>query len=1107
MSRSALPALCLFTLLLSASSALLAVQQDPDLPPALQGRIDKAQYLRRRAEYAAMLRGLKTPVPPYARSQAIRMLEKQQRAFAASPEISSLAWTPIGPAPIPNGQTVGIAVPVSGRVTAIAVHPSDPAKVYVGTAYGGVYRSLDGGANWTPIMDQALSLAVGALALDPSNPTRLWVGTGEANLTADSYYGVGLYRIDAAESAAPSLEGPFTLDDSGRDVFTYASVSRILVHPSDPNTLFVATSSGADLASATPGSPLLGLYRTHNALAADVRFTRLAVPTSQPNPASISDAILEPGNPDHLLCAVGDFDLAFSGVWRTTNANAAVPSFTHTLSLPSFIRGSLAASRTGSAVTFLVATAERASSARCLSFEGGVLRRSTDQGQTWSSPLTAADGFCGVGCTYDSPVAVDPGDAARIYLGGPIDDSRGCALAFTRSADGGSSFSPLGTSDRGLHADTRAIVVAPSNPSILYLGDDGGIFKSTDSGQSWIDLNNSQFNATQFYSLAPHPTDREIMLGGTQDNGTVFRQPNGAWVQTLGGDGGFAAIDGNATRTAGEMYATYPTVVGPGGFVGFNRASTPNCASQGIWAFRGCGYAPVPELDCDGVPTALPNGLSCNDSAAMFYAPLVLGPGRPNTVYFGTDRLYRSADRGDTMTAVSQQFVVPTSRQPPVPVSAIAIAPGDDRVRLVGLNNGHVFLTTNGSPALTDVTGPLPRLYIARLAIDPSDPAVAYVTLAGYNFTGGRSIWKATDLTSGHPTWQPSSNGIPDIPVNAFAIDPTNSQHLFAGTDIGVYYSANGGAQWQPFSNSLPRVPVLDLGFQGSQHVLRAATHGRGIWEIAPPGSAAGCTPGPTVLCIDDQPGDARWRIEVAYDAGTSGQGNGTAVPLASLNVTHGGLFWFFSPDNPEMLIKVLNACTFNQQFWVFYAAGTDVGLTTTVTDTRTGRSRTYTNTRGQAAPPVEDTSAFSCDARDAASAPAPELLAAPAARPATDEDAKAACVPDATTLCIDGRYRIEVTYQTDTLAGSGTAIPLASLGVTHGGLFWFFGADNPEMLIKVLDACTFNQKHWVFFSATTDVGFQVTVTDAATGAAVSYGNTRGTPARPVLDVAALPCP
>ena len=887
-------------------------------------------------------------------------------------------------------------------------------------------------------------------------------------------------------------------------------MSRILVHPSDPDTLFVATSYGYfSNGGYSPPPPQLGLYRTHNALAADVRFSRLAVPVSQANQALIGDAILEPGNPDHLLCTTFDFaNPDFSGVWRTTNANAASPSFTRTLPLPPLTHGTLAVSRTGSTVTFLVATGEPASSPRCSPGESGALRRSTDGGQSWSPPLPAAAGFCGPQCNYDSPVAAAPGDASRIYLGGGFDSGQGCAISYTRSTDAGQTFSAQGTSDHALHADVHAIAIAPSNPSILYLGNDGGIFKSINAGQSWIDLNNSQFNATQFYSLALHPTDREIMLGGTQDNGTVFRQPNTAWNLTLGGDGGFTAIDRNATSSARfEAYATYYNSVRPGGFTGFLRASSLGCAVNSSWAFRGCGYPLVPDPDCDGAPTSATNGLSCNDSAVLFFAPLVLGPGHPNTLYFGTDRLYRSTDRGDTMTVVSQQFVVPTTKQPPVPVSAIAIAPGDDRVRLVGLANGRVFLTTNGGSTLTDVTGSLPPLFIARLVIDPNDSRVAFVTLDGYTFKTGQAVWKA-DLTSAPPIWKPSGNGIPDIPVNAFAIDPANSQHLFAGTDIGVYYSADGGAHWQPFSNALPRVPVLDLGFQGSQRVLRAATHGRGIWEITPPpATVAPCVPGATVLCIDDQPGDSRWQVQVSYDAGTSGAGNGTAIPLASLGVGRGGLFWFFSRDNPEMLIKVLNACTFNQKFWVFYAAGTNVGLITTVTDTKTGRSKTYTNAPGVAAPPVEDTSAFSCDAADAAAVAAPELLAASPVQPAAGEAAKAACIPDATTLCIDGRYRIKVTYQTATLAGSGTAIPLSSLGVTHGGLFWFFGADNPEMLIKVLDACTFNQKHWVFFSATTDVGFQVTVTDAATGATVSYGNTQGTPARPVLDVAALPCP
>ncbi|HYL06259.1 MAG TPA: hypothetical protein VE075_09470 [Thermoanaerobaculia bacterium] len=965
MHRSRFAASLCLVLLAIVAPRTVAAQHDPDLPAAASGRIDKATYLRLRADHVATLRGLKTPVPPHARSIAIRSLEQQERARTrADPRLSTLVWTPIGPAPIPNGQTVGSSVPVSGRVTAIAVHPTDPAKVYVGTAYGGVYRSLDGGTTWTPIMDQALSLAVGALALDPADPTRLWVGTGEGNNSGDSYYGVGLYRIAAAESAAPLLEGPFTLDENGNDVFTYAAITKILIHPANPNTLFVAVALGYFTNGAySPPPPPLGLYRSQNALAADPRFSRLAVPNAPAGGDPIGDAVLEPGNPDHLLCTVFSFgDPSLSGIWRTANANAAAPAFSRTLALPVGTRGMLAADKVGATVNVAVTSGEPANSPRCAAGEAGALRRSTDGGQTWGPPLAAVAGFCGGQCNYDAPVALDPGNPNLVYVGGSFDAGR-CAVSFTRTTDGGQSFSAAGTADSGLHADTHAIVVAAANPAVIYLGNDGGIFKSTDFGQTWADLNNSQFNATQFYSLATHPVDRELMIGGTQDNGTPLRKPDGSWTQALGSDGGFTVIDGNAADTVSfNLYGTYFNRVNPGGFMGLLRAAGGACAAMdGFWAFRGCGTGADPSPNCDGAPFAAANGLSCDDSAVLFFAPMVRGPGQPNSLYFGTDRLYRSLDRGDTMKVVSQQFVVPSPNQGPVPVSAIAIAPGDDRIRLVGLANGKVFLTTSGAASFADVTGAIPQRFIARIAIDPGDAGVAYVTLDGYTGKAGQAVWKTTALTSGSPTWQPAGNGIPDVPVNAFVIDPANTRHLFAGTDVGVFYSQDGGAQWLPFSNGLPRVPVFDLAFQGAQHVLRAATHGRGIWEITPPGAVAPCVASGTVLCIDDQPGDARWQVQVTYDAGASGSGSGKAVDLASLGVSHGGLFWFFSLDNPELLIKLLNGCALNQSFWVFYAAGTNVGFIVTVTDTRTGNSKTYSNPRGTAAPPLQDTAALPC--------------------------------------------------------------------------------------------------------------------------------------------------
>jgi hypothetical protein len=688
-------------------------------------------------------------------------------------------------------------------------------------------------------MDRALSLAVGAIAIDPSAPTRVWVGTGEGNQSGDSYSGVGVYLITAAESAAPVLSGPFTLDTAGNDVLSNVSVAKILVHPTDPNTVFVATVYGVSTNSSLGQVPPLGLYRSQNALAADPRFSRLAVPAGAGTQTGILDAVFEPGDPDHLLCTSNEyFNASLSGVFRTTTANTAAPTFTRTLALPLGTRASLAANLVGSTVNVALATGEAASPASCTGGESGALRKSADGGQSWSAPLSAAAGFCGGQCWYDIPVAIDPGNAALLYLGGAFDGG-GCAIDFTRSTDGGASFSGQGASDVGLHADAHAIAVAPSAPATIYLGNDGGIFKSIDHGQTWTSLNNGQFSATEFYSLALHPTDRQLMIGGTQDNGTPLRGSNGLWLLGDFGDGGYTVLGNVVNTEIFDLFHTFYNVVGAGGFIGFNRAASAACAASQSWAFRGCGEAADANRDCDGEPVAAANGISCNDSTVLFYPPMVGGPGHPNTLYFGTDRLYRSANRGDTMTAVSQQLVVPSQTQAPVAVSAIGIAPGNDLVRLVGLANGRLFLTVNGGSTLTDVTGPIPALFVARIVIDPTNPAVAYVSLDGYPATAGGSVWKTGNLTSGHPTWQAAGSGIPGVPTNALVIDPANPLHLYAGTDIGVYHSADGAASWAPFGSGLPRVPVLDLGFQGTQHVLRAATHGRGIWEtqVATPGA------------------------------------------------------------------------------------------------------------------------------------------------------------------------------------------------------------------------------------------------------------------------------
>ncbi len=716
-----------------------AEDDDPDLPPFARGRIDKEEYLRLRDEHVSKLRGL-----PYekrdARVRAIREMERQE--FANASAINTTAWTSIGPAPIPNGQTALPQTPVSGRVSAIAVHPTNPSIVYVGAADGGVYRSTDGGATWLAIFDSAQSLAIGAIAIVPSDPTTVLVGTGESSFSCRSFFGVGVYRILNADTT-PVLEGPFNLDGGGLDVMTGRSISRIVVHPTNPNTIFIATTTGiggigCDLPNAGPSR---GLFRSSNALAVTPTFTKLNVATANGGNRAITDVVMDPGDPNVLVCAaLGLNGAGDGGIYRSTNALAANPTFTQALTIGAAsdgIRTELAINKVGIVVTVLAAIGEPSS---CPG-QSGTLKKSTDGGQTWSSALAAADGFCSRQCFYNISLALDPFNANNLILGGQTDS--GCSRIAARSTDGGASFT---STSSGVHADNHVAVFAPSNSSIAYMGTDGGIYKSTDGGASWTSLNNAGFNATQFMSLALHPTDREFMIGGTQDNGTEFKRTDGTWIRADFSDGGCALIDRNATDTTNvTMYHIYFNQTGTQ--IGFGRVDTSACAketspTQTGWAFRGVfSGAPDPTPRCDGTPGQVFNGIGLTDNV-QFYAPMALGPGSPNTVYFGTDRLYRSINKGDSMTVVSQAPIEAGQT-----VTAIGISPQNDNVRIVGLSNGHVYATGHGASVLTNVgTGFIPEKYVGRVVIDPNNITTAYVTLAGFGLNAGQHVWKTTQL-------------------------------------------------------------------------------------------------------------------------------------------------------------------------------------------------------------------------------------------------------------------------------------------------------------------------------------------------------------------------
>ena len=888
----------------SATQHKMAVQQtsaeeayDPHVPAIARGKISAAEYLQLRSEYFARLRGIEPGLPfdAASRGRAIDELRLQENLLRRTPQNVgpsgsfplNPSWNEIGPRSLPNGQSQsGATIAVDGRVTAIAIDQTNANIVYIGTAQGGVWRSTNGGTTWTTIFDNAQSLAIGALAIAPSNHSILYIGTGEPNLCGDCFFGVGLYRIDNADTttgAVTDLVGPinpaFSFVSSGggnpiimTTVFGGRSISQIVVDPTNAATIFVASSTGTSgsgansLSGFIPPLGLVGVYRSTNATAAAaaITFQKLAVDTagaaSLDTPPTgnrrVSDLALEPGNPDNLLVSTfGAGTAGDGGIYRSTNARAATPTFTQTLTIAAQ-RIRFAVQKSGAVVTVLAATSETPSVASCsaAASQQGVLRRSVDGGVTWPATnvalatdggiLATAGGFCGGQCFYNVTVAVSPTNASSIYLGGNSHST--CSDAMKHSTDGINFL----RDDTDVHADSHALAFSAAGTTIFY-GSDGGVWKRADAaaGTPWVNLNASPLNTFQFVSVAAHPTDQNFTIGGTQDNGTESQITSvGNWTSAEGGDGGYVLIDQSSTDTVNvTMYHTFFNQAN--NLIGFDRTNLGGClAVKDSWEFRGFGGGTDPTPSCDGTAFAAANGLVSSDSV-LFYAPMALGPGTPNTLYFGTSRLYRSANRGDTMTVVSQTPLSGSTNANGSPISTIAISPQDDTYRIVGLQNGKVFGTSTGSSTLVDITsgsfpanptGSTTNKFVGRARFSPSNKDVAYIAFSFYA-PAGQGIWKITNFgaaTSASPVvpiWTAAGTGIPSIPINALVIDPTDSNTVFAGTDIGVYISRDGGTSWNPYGTGLPRAAVFDMTIQPSSLTLRIATHGRGMWEVVPP--------------------------------------------------------------------------------------------------------------------------------------------------------------------------------------------------------------------------------------------------------------------------------
>lgn len=642
-----------------------------------------------------------------------------------------MTWNFIGPRPMSSEYWSGEGN-AGGRVVSIAPHPTNANICYIASASGGIWKTVDGGTNWTPMTDELATLNHGIVTLDPANPNVVYVGTGEY-MTGSN--GDGVFK---------STDGGVTWAQIGNAATLGTRVSGLVIGGT-PRVVHVTTNTG--------------YFRSTNDGATWTRTVN----------GSCSGLVVDPLNSNNVLVGVRDF-----GVYRSTDAGV---TFTRmTTGLPASGTGYIALTMCAGTPSVVYAALLSGSN-----LQG--MYRSADGGVTWTQK-TATPNFPAPQGSYNTMISVSPTDPNLLFVGGV--DSRYAVTGVARSTNGGDTWLEVAPGPSQLHPDHHALAFGPGNT--IWEGNDGGIYKSTNNGTNWTNLN-STLAAGQIYQIAVNSASTLRMLGGTQDNGSPEKtSASETWAQLQVGDGGFSVFD--------------PTNI--------NRRYTT--------------YVYLDTTRWNGGSGVRINGAWSGDSK-NFIAPLVGDPNSTTTLLGGTNRVWRTTNATAspvTWTAISGTEVVGTSGT----LNAVAVAPGNSNVIYTGATSGRVSVTTNGTTWNNRSAG-LPSGQVSDVVISPTNPGTAYVSF--FNSTGNR-VLRTNDFGV---TWTNMTGTLPSgVAGRALAIDwSTNPPVMYVGAGSGIWLSVNGGRNWIKDGASFPNVNVGDLLILPPQRSIVAGTYGRGAWQ------------------------------------------------------------------------------------------------------------------------------------------------------------------------------------------------------------------------------------------------------------------------------------